>query len=106
MRKLKNPAAACPTAPGKTPLYGARRRGHAHMKRQGENQGYSPATTIDRLPPEASALLESCPEPSNGVHPWIWKITCTLRKYGINDPDVLFELIQKNCSDPDREREI
>jgi hypothetical protein len=76
------------------------------MNIQEKEQAYSPAATIGSLPPETIALLESCPEPGYGVHQWIWQIACALRACGISDREVLFELIEENCSDPDRKREI
>ena len=58
------------------------------------------------LPLWARGLLEDCPDPGGGVHQWIWKMALVLRRCGIKDPDVLFELIDEHCSDSDREREI
>ena len=76
------------------------------MSGLGKSNEHPLAAIIDRLPPKTITVLESCPQPGDGVHQWLWSAVCGLRRSGINDPDVLFELIQKNCSDPDREREI
>jgi hypothetical protein len=84
----------------------AEERKHAHVNEQEKSNEHPLATIVDRLPPGTIAVLESCPQPGYGVHPWIWIAVCVLRRSDIKDPEVLFAVVTEYCSDSGREREI